>query len=44
MIDVSGPSDKEYTQTQDKVDMMCTEWPELVFHLVMRIGEGWPVL
>ena len=29
--DVSGPSDKECTQTQDQVDMTCTEWP---FHPV----------
>ena len=34
VIDVSGPSDKECTQTQDQVDMTCTEWPELVFHPV----------
>ena len=34
VIDVSGPSDKECTQ--DQVDMMCTEWPEVhvVFNLV----------
>ena len=28
VIDVSGPSDKECTQTHNQVDMMCTEWPE----------------
>ena len=38
VIDVNGPSDKEYTQTQDQVDMMCTEWPELVFH---PVDEDW---
>ena len=41
VIDVSGPSDKECTQTQDQVDMTCTEWPELelVFH---PMDEDWP--
>ena len=41
VIDVSGPSVKECTQTQDQVDMMCTEWPELelVFH---SVDEDWP--
>ena len=34
VVDVSGPSDKECTQTQDQVDMMCTELLELVFHPV----------
>ena len=38
MIDVSGPSDKECTQTQDQLDMTCTEWPELVFH---PVDEDW---
>ena len=38
VIDVSGPSDKECTQTQDQVDMTCTEWPELVFH---PVDEDW---
>ena len=38
MIDVRGPSDKESTQTQDQVDMTCTEWPELVFH---PVDEDW---
>ena len=38
VIDVSGPSDKECTQTQDQVDMTCTEWPELVFHPVAKGG------
>ena len=37
MIDVSGPLDKECTQTQDQV-MTCTEWPELVFH---PVDEDW---
>ena len=35
---VSGPSDKESTQTQDQVDITCTEWPELVFH---SVDEDW---
>ena len=38
MIGVSGPSDKESTQTQDQIDMTCTEWPELVFH---PVDEDW---
>ena len=38
VIDVSGPSDKECTQTQDQLDMTCTEWPELVFH---PVDEDW---
>ena len=38
MIDVSGPSDKECTQTQDQLDMTCTAWPELVFH---PVDENW---
>ena len=39
VIDVSGPSGKECTQTQDQVDMTCTEWPaELVCH---RVDEDW---
>ena len=34
VVDVSGPSDEECTQTQDQVDMMCTELLELVFYPV----------